>query len=181
MATSGEIPFTATGEDQSISLPISLPGVEGTYPAYLEVFSNGQRIAVFLGDEDVVIAAPAPAPFSFGAVSVSFTSELVYTIAQMSVVVTNNNPTPLQGKIYAYWNWSTEPTTIKRYRRWDGGIDYYQLSLAPGESQTVISPFRFYDQWGDLLANGPYIGAGGHPVLWFEDEFGGSSPMAGPF
>ena len=54
-ATSGVIPFIATGEDQSISLPIASPGVEGTYPVYLEVFSNGQRIAVFRGDEDVTI------------------------------------------------------------------------------------------------------------------------------
>ncbi|GAI86944.1 unnamed protein product, partial [marine sediment metagenome] len=58
VATSGEIPFTATGEDQSISLPIGLPAIEGSYPVFLEVFSNGQRIAVFRGDEDVVIAEP---------------------------------------------------------------------------------------------------------------------------
>ncbi|GAJ01606.1 unnamed protein product, partial [marine sediment metagenome] len=34
----------------------------GAYPVYLEVFSNGQRIAVFRGDEDVVIK---PAVISF--------------------------------------------------------------------------------------------------------------------
>ena len=32
VATSGEIPFTSTGASQSISLPITLPGVEGVYP-----------------------------------------------------------------------------------------------------------------------------------------------------
>jgi len=67
VATSGEIPFTATGGDKSISLSITLPGDEGTYPVYLDVFSNGQRIARFLGDEDVVIVAPA-VPWAFSSV-----------------------------------------------------------------------------------------------------------------
>ncbi len=55
VATSGEIPFVATGVDQPISLPITMPGTEGTYPVLLYVLSNGQFIKGFRADEDVVI------------------------------------------------------------------------------------------------------------------------------
>lgn len=75
VATSDEIPFIATGEDKSISLPITLPGIEGAYPVYLEVFSNGQRIAVFRGDEDVVIA---PAVIGFTVTLINCPIDPVY-------------------------------------------------------------------------------------------------------
>lgn len=55
VATSGEIPFTSTGLDQAISLPITMPGAEGTYPVYLDVFSGGVFIKGFRAVEDVVI------------------------------------------------------------------------------------------------------------------------------
>ena len=58
VATSGEILIVATGADQAISLPITMPSAEGTYPVYLYVSSNGQLIAAFLGDEDVAIVVP---------------------------------------------------------------------------------------------------------------------------
>lgn len=61
VATSGEIPFVATGADQAISLPITMPSIEGTFPVYLGVFSNGQYIKGFRAVEDVVIRAPVPA------------------------------------------------------------------------------------------------------------------------
>ncbi len=55
VATSGEIPFVATGADRAISLPITMPGVEGTYPVYLDVSSGGVLIQSFRAVEDVVI------------------------------------------------------------------------------------------------------------------------------
>lgn len=65
VATSGEIPFIATGGDKSISLPITMPGVEGVYPVHLSVSSNGLHISDFLGDEDVVIAPVGVAEFIY--------------------------------------------------------------------------------------------------------------------
>ena len=56
VATSGEKPFTSTGASQSINLPITMPGVEGTYPVYLDVFVAGQLIGAYRAIEDVVIA-----------------------------------------------------------------------------------------------------------------------------
>lgn len=61
VATSGEIPFVATGLDQSIALPITMPGIEGVYPVNLGVFSGGVLIKSFRAVEDVVIAPIAPA------------------------------------------------------------------------------------------------------------------------
>lgn len=60
VATSGGIPFTATGEDQPISLPITMPAVEGIYPVYLAVLSNGLLISAYRADEDVVIEVVPP-------------------------------------------------------------------------------------------------------------------------
>lgn len=64
VATSGEIPFVATGLDQSIALPITMPDT-GTFPVHLGVFSNGQLIYLFRADEDVVIVSPVPAEFIY--------------------------------------------------------------------------------------------------------------------
>jgi len=44
-------PFVSTGADQSISLPIIMPDIEGTYPVNLDVFSNGQLIGAHQADE----------------------------------------------------------------------------------------------------------------------------------
>ncbi|MBA7608326.1 hypothetical protein ES703_15503 [subsurface metagenome] len=60
VATSGEIPFVATGLDQSIALPITMPGVEGTYPVHLDVLSGEVLIKSFLADEDVDIVKAGP-------------------------------------------------------------------------------------------------------------------------
>lgn len=60
VATSGEVPFVSTGAEQAISLPITMPDIEGTHPVYLDVFSNGQLIGAYQALEGVVISAPLP-------------------------------------------------------------------------------------------------------------------------
>lgn len=55
VATSGQIPFVATGLDQSIALPITMPDAGGTYKVYLAVFVEDMLIAAYQAIEDVVI------------------------------------------------------------------------------------------------------------------------------
>ena len=184
VASSGIRTFLSTGSPQQVSFPVTMPASPGTYHVYVDVHAGGYLILAYQGTEDVVIAAPAPAPFSFGGVSVSVTSELSYTIAQMSVMVSNNTPYPLQGKIYAVWKWASESSDPipQRRRHWnaigDVNMDHIVVNLAPGASRNIVSPYRFVDRFGDTLANGPYLS--GRAMLWFVDEFGGKSPVAGP-
>lgn len=57
VATSGIKLFTSTGAKQDVSLPITMPGAEGVYPVYLDIFTNGLLIGAYKAVEDVVITS----------------------------------------------------------------------------------------------------------------------------
>jgi hypothetical protein len=58
-ATSGQISFTSTGSLQSISLPITVPSVAGTYSVFLNVLN-----VLYQSPDNVVISsAPSPVPY----------------------------------------------------------------------------------------------------------------------
>ncbi|MBA7699242.1 hypothetical protein ES703_107933 [subsurface metagenome] len=65
VATSGVKTFTSTGAKQNISFPITMPGAEGTYPVWLDVFVEGTLIGAYIGTEDVVIAPVGVAEFAY--------------------------------------------------------------------------------------------------------------------
>ena len=58
VATSGRIPFTSIGTEQSVDLPITMPDVEGPYHVYIDVYAEGLLVAAYQALEDVVISAP---------------------------------------------------------------------------------------------------------------------------
>ncbi len=182
VATSGEIPFTATGGDKSVTLPITLPNVEGTYPVHLEVFSSGLRIATFLGDEDVVIAAPAPPP------PFTFSNETVYRktcpratgwdVPVYDCRITNPSDKTVthhiefwqQGYSHTYGKW-IDPRMVTRLTDeppWD-------ITLGPGQSHNL-----HYDGWYYSPEDGewhcaPYIPAHYTIYYWLQDENGNKS------
>lgn len=55
------VPFTSTGVEQPVSLPITMPGVEGTYPVHIDILAEDLLVGAYKATEDVVIQAPVPA------------------------------------------------------------------------------------------------------------------------
>jgi len=175
VVTSGEIPFTATGGDKSISLPITLPGVEGTYPVRLDVFSNGQRIARFLGDEDVVIVSPVVPVFTFGPVSGRYyrcpLGGSTWNTLDFHCRISNNGAVAATHKISWWW---TYPGTYNHEMVISDAIGTVPFSL-------TLQPGEYYDFRWVGPEHGPADGC--NPILaprrsfsfWLQDELGNRS------
>ncbi len=60
-ASSGSIAFSlAAGETKPISFPVTMPGVEGIFPVYLDVFVGTELVGAYRATEDVtVVITPA--------------------------------------------------------------------------------------------------------------------------
>ncbi len=55
-ATSGSIPFTSTGLDQSINCPVTMPAEGGyAYAVRLDIRANGILLVAYVADESVVV------------------------------------------------------------------------------------------------------------------------------
>ena len=62
-ATSGLIPFTSTGAEQTVSLPVTMPSAGGvTYHVYLDVYLEGYLFLAYVATEDVVLASGSVGP-----------------------------------------------------------------------------------------------------------------------
>lgn len=53
VATSGKVPFTATGTAQTINIPIVM--LTGVYNVYIDLYAGDQLLASFIGDQMVVV------------------------------------------------------------------------------------------------------------------------------
>ncbi|MBA7666558.1 hypothetical protein ES703_74639 [subsurface metagenome] len=148
VATSGEIPFTSTGASQSISLPITLPGVEGVYPVHLSVFSNGLRIAEFRGDEDVVIAPVGVAEFTY-------VSSIRWTRpgGQHRFEIDVQNVGNVAGVCSLAMLWRERYESLGEDWRWWHTVGLPSATLQPGETRTfgytmvisfVVDHFQVY-------------------------------------
>lgn len=61
VASSGTIFFNLeAGESRPIHFPVTMPSMEGTFPVFLDLFSDDQQIAAYQAREDVVIQVALP-------------------------------------------------------------------------------------------------------------------------
>ncbi|GAI85260.1 unnamed protein product [marine sediment metagenome] len=55
-ASSGSIAFSlAAGETRAVSFPVTMPGVEGIFPVFLDVFVEAEQVGAFRATEDVTV------------------------------------------------------------------------------------------------------------------------------
>lgn len=176
VASSGEVPFTSTGGAQSVSFPITMPAVEGTYKVYIDVFSAGGLIGAFVAREDVVVAVPAPAEFEYSnerGGHVKSSAKYCWLLFECDIT----NPTNrTETGVITLWNYSAFYDTTRSladkeacdgvYGRCPVCKDPGQvgLTLAPGESYH----YRFCGFTSSIL----YIG---DHYLWLRDGWGGES------
>jgi len=69
VATSGLKSFTSTGNQQSVSVPITMPSEDGTYHVYIDLYVEGQYLAGYQATEDIEIAAE-PLEIDLGSINV---------------------------------------------------------------------------------------------------------------
>lgn len=62
-ASSGLKPFSSTGSQQIVSLPVTMPSIGGaTYKVYLDVYVEGYLFLAYVATEDVIIPSGSVAP-----------------------------------------------------------------------------------------------------------------------
>ena len=54
-STSGKVPFTSTGLEQLVTLPLTMPAVNGMYHVYMDVYIGGTPAWAGQATQDVVI------------------------------------------------------------------------------------------------------------------------------
>jgi len=178
VVTSGREPFVSTGAEKNVSLPITMPGAPGTFHGYIDVFAGGFRFLAYILKEDVVIAAPTLS-FGFGTPVVTIEANKqapAWGVARVSCLLTNPHNVTVTRRLRCCWAYSTEPSTFYCNRAWNGGITEFELTLNPGGSYALVSPYYYYGADGIEASNSPLIGVGKKFYYRFQDDLGNSSP-----
>lgn len=132
VATSGRIPFTSTGAEQDVSLPVTMPAMEGTFHVYADVYAEGLLVAAYQALEDVVIVYPI-VPWGYSDVRCSIgPGPAAWSSVDFSAKITNIGSLPATKTVTLYW------------RRVDIAGSWMvsksiELTLVPGETYQFTS------------------------------------------
>ncbi|MBA7639596.1 hypothetical protein ES703_47255 [subsurface metagenome] len=139
VTTSGIKPFTSTGARQDISFPITMP-TEGRYPVWLDVFVQAMLIGAYKAVEDVSIVISKFVLEITDVKGVNVGES--YYLFDVYCKISNPSGAPTSGWVRCYGQRMGD--IGKTYERVWSGPYYptkeYPLTLAPGETQTMISP-----------------------------------------
>jgi len=144
VASSGEISFVSTGAQQAVSLPITMPELEGTYPVYIDVYADGELIAAYQALEDVVVKIPAPA-FVYSNESAGYIDKPGTSYCWLLFECDITNPTSkTETEIITLWHYSEFADEVRSEANRPACDEYpcpvckdpgqIELTLAPGES-----------------------------------------------
>ncbi len=190
------------GKSKDISLPATMPSVVGTYPVHIGVFSDGESIDLYKAREDVVIVAPV-LPFDMSITKIDTEKDkfaevpaLAYWLMEVTCQISNPHSVPISHDIYCVYARAKYVDRGYRYDRCWGGaapgtpreqLHGLSVTLDPGESITLISPFYYIDDWNDFFSTYEWINDppgmlyGGIRVKYLFkiiDEQGNCSPVA---
>lgn len=130
--------FISTGSQQTIQLPITMPGT-GRYTPFLDILIGGQTVRQFVGTEFVDVAMSQELALTIGpmlATRVTVPSTSSYTAAQLACTITNPHPVQVTRRITLMWaDWS------KYYNYWNcpGGVQDPDLLPLRGCSERYNS------------------------------------------
>lgn len=153
VATSGLKPFSSTGAEQNITFPITMPGAQGTYRVYLDIFAAGILIAAYIATEDVTII---PVPWVYSDVRAwrgrglwNYLGVEIWQTIDFSVVITNpgvstaTKTVQLFGRRYFYGDEGYTNPDGSPYMGWGGVLGplyAISLTLSPGQNYTLATP-----------------------------------------
>ena len=181
VATSGEISFVSTGQQQPVRLPVMMPAEPGIYHVYLDIHVGVVSLGVYQAIEDVIIEAPPALPFTFSGVwvqRVRCESATAWNTLNFGCTITNptdrsitHTLTPMyrsEGK-YGY----SDPRACSE------GV--FTLTLKPGQSYNCNIQGNYYDaedrRWRCAVLLGFSAGVPYGGCAFLRDENGNDSPQ----
>lgn len=169
VVTSGEVPFTSIGAQQSVGLPITMPLNEGSYHPYIDVYAYGVRFLAYQAIEDVVIVSVPVAIYTCVYCRATFSNEA----GLVSHMQANHPGKPYL--VYAYPEVSqvaSGGTTHINYKVWvpDSGDDI--LFLFPLEGVYCWTPYGCANElFRAPVAAGFYTGSATMYIQYMTDHF----------